>query len=82
MSEPTFVSTRGRVYSAAQVRKIVLERLAQKQRRGGLAYPAGWQDRCTAAMTDAWLRRRNGEIPGALARSLWLVALGVTSEPE
>lgn len=82
MNEPAFISTRGRVYSPAQVRKIVIERLAAKQRRGGLAYPAGWQGRVQAAMTDAWLRRRNGEIPGALARSLWLVALGVSSEPE
>jgi len=33
-------------------------------------------------MTDAWLRRHNGEIPGALVRDLRLVAMGITSEGE
>lgn len=75
MTAPSFVSLRGRIYSAAQVRKIVIARLAAKQRRGGLRYPAGWQARVLARMSDDWLRSRNGEIPGALARDLWFVAI-------
>jgi hypothetical protein len=81
MNAPTFMSVRGRIYNADQVRKIVLARLADEQRRCPI-FPEGWRGRVIAAMSDAWLRRHNGEIPGALVRALRLVAMGVTAEGE
>jgi hypothetical protein len=66
-----FVSTRGRVYSLAEVRPVVAARI--RKRWGSLlAHYPGWRERVLAKLADgsAWARSRNGMIPGALARDL------------
>lgn len=78
MTTPLFVSVRGRAYTSAQVRPIVLARL--RRRWGDLLKP-GWIDRVDKFLRDpAWLRQHNGEIPAALAHDLDAVALSVGRE--
>lgn len=65
---PEFCSARGRLYSEAAVRPVVL---ALVRRRWASIAPKGWRERCLARLTDAaWMRFRNGQTPGSLARDL------------
>lgn len=73
MTPIVFVSTRGREYSPEQCERIVLARL--RTLGGDLLLP-GWRDVVRSRFADlAWLRSRNGCIPGALVRELYAPAI-------
>lgn len=69
-----FVSVKGRAYDADQVRPIVL---ALIRRRWRTCLEHEWIARVDARVTPEWLASRNGETPGALARALEDVAIGL-----
>jgi hypothetical protein len=64
----TFMSPRGRVYTAQQCERIVIQRIAARWKD---LLVTGWQSVVRAKFADeTWLRSNSGCIPGALVRDL------------
>lgn len=80
MTEILFCSERGRLYTPAQVRPVVLALL--RARWGSLLQP-GWIDAAdrVGLRNAAWLRLHNGETPGSLARQLETAAITLVVPP-
>jgi len=66
----TFVSERGRVYTEKQVKPLVRKMLRERC-RAGIVDPKTIRDAVNDAFGDPdWVRCRNGQTPGALARDI------------
>ena len=76
--EFSVVSGRGRVYEGRLLRRIVLQRL---RARLGKLMPLDWIARADKALTPEFLRRKNGQLPSALARDIEDYVLGLADLP-